>query len=209
MSEKSSSKQTITGDQEFGVTKLFAGILVVIFVVTAVGELTIINWSLDNEALSQVNVVDDRPYLNDDIRVGRARLKAELGLMHMDLAELKYFFQNNVTGKYDIYQYQSWKLPSLFVSEKGGDCEDYVLFALAVLSHTQYRLKPILGTFLGDGHAFLLVQEGSDVTLLDAMGLQSLEPAAFNDYSRLPDAYTVDSTLDDMLNDRSILGGLL
>jgi len=127
----------------------FAIVLVCVFVATIIAVPIGVSVAADNAAERQVHDADKVPFFADDVRVGEMRLEAEIGFMSMNLTELGYFLAHNVTYQPDIYQYQAWKMPSLFVSEKGGDCEDYVLFALAVLNHSEYHLVPMVGTFEG------------------------------------------------------------
>jgi hypothetical protein len=183
--------------------------LVVIFVASCLVEVAVFNVWQGNEAQSEVYDYDKNAVLvSEEVRVGEARLKAEIGFMSMDLQELSYYFQHNVTGQQDLYQYQGFKLPSLFVAEKGGECEDYVMFALAVLDHERYELKPIIGTWCGEGHAYLLLDDGKDIWMVDTFGIRTIDSKAFTDYSFLPEEYAVGTVLTDMLHDNSI-GGLL
>jgi hypothetical protein len=146
------------------------------------------------------NVTYDLRYEN--MAIGHERLETDKGFMHMDLGQLSYYFKNNVTYQPDVFAYQSWKLPSLFVAEKGGDCEDYMLFALAVLDHSYYNLRPVQGTFGGEGHAFLLVQVPWDhIYLVDNIqGVIQIDDTAWNDMGNLPEPYHSSEVYDDMLN---------
>ena len=129
----------------------------------------------------------------EDAMIGQARLVAEKGFMHMDLWQLIHYFHAEVSYQPDIYAYQSWKLPSLFAAERGGDCEDYVLFALAVLDHSFYDLRPMVGTFDGVGHAFLLVNDTQHEWLVDCIQAKVVAGG------ELPSEYHADMTFSDML----------
>lgn len=164
----------------------FGAFLVAVAVVTCVIEVAAFDAFQNSEAERQVYLKDNSPFVSDDVRVGHERLEAQIGFMHMDLEQLDSYFHNAVSGQSDVYQYQSWKLPSLFVSEHGGDCEDYVLFALAVLDHSQYQLKPCVGTFEGEGHAFLIVD--GDI-LVDSVGFVQPMPSDFSEHYEIAHEY--------------------
>jgi len=171
-------------------SKAYAAVLITILAATCAVELVCANFVEEANAQRQVYQMDTRPCTYDNVMVGAARLRAEIGFMHMDLGQLEYYLQHNVSYQPDIYEYQAWKLPSLFVKEKGGDCEDYVLFALAVLDHSQYQLTPMVGTFMGQGHAWLVI---NGTQLLSCDILQPLENG------QLPPEYHADQVYNDML----------
>jgi hypothetical protein len=122
------------------------------------------------------------------------KLVRDLGFMHMDLDQLRDYFQYNATYQADPEGIGfEWKEPRQFHADGGGDCEDYVIFALAVLDHSKYQLTPCLGTYNGGSHAFLLAYAFGSNYLIDTAGVRLLSDG------KLPSGYVVSQTFDDML----------
>lgn len=183
------------------ITPRFAIFLLIVGIVTAGVEYMVIDNYTMNLATESVYDKDKTiPFYSDvDINFGQQRLKAEVGMVTLNLTELDWMFKK---FEYipDTYEYQSWKLPSVFIEENGGDCEDFMLFALATLDRQQYDLKPILGTYFSTGHAFMLVKEKAtdSVYLVDNGGVKKMKSDSW-DGSNLPYGYKIDCVYNSML----------
>lgn len=185
-------------------TSRYIGSLVVFGLLVAGAEYAVIENYMSSVSEDDIYDTSTERMANNltesDIYTARARLAAEVGIMTLSLEELQDMFHKNFRYIPDVYAYQSWKRPSLFIKEGGGDCEDYMLFALATLDREKYDMKPILGSYAGEGHAFLIARDkdSGTVYLVDNGGVREMPSDAWKCRS-LPPQYEVDRIYGSML----------